>query len=281
MLKSGIGVFLLMIASWLPAMAGDPFKLAVQREYSPNLIKNSGFEELDTAGMPTEWGFDNCSRSKYIRPEVVSPGAGGRHAAKIGLADRDNPELYGYWVQTVRNMQEGRKYYLALKVWNKNINFTYWIQNDGGKTPMTLIVPFFSPPGDIGTEVLPKFIDSNWVRGFRKNAWNAVEGEFEVPEKSEITAIALRLGCYASTQGEVVIDDVYLGLAANRVKVKITGSGLKEIAVYTETGARVLTQELNPNVVTQNWNFELPSRYTGYCFRIEDVKGHSYQRKLE
>lgn len=264
-------------------IAAQPFQLTVKRTYSPNLLTNPGFEKIGKNRMPEGWSFDNCCKSEYLQPSIA-PGCNGRYAAKISIADRDNEELYGYWLQAMRNLPGGRKYYLAMNLKVKDFNGSFWLALDypGKKPDWHGVKPCFNAPNDTSGDLLLKFVNPAYVMAIPRDTWTVVEREFDVPEGPVENIAALRcFGAYSATQGEVAIDDVFFADATNRVDVEIAGLNLKKISIAPNTGKAIAEKVLDPKLENQSWSFSLPSRKVGYTFDVEDAKGNHYKVTLE
>lgn len=278
-------IFILMVAFVLNTSAKEKFTLKISKEYSPNILKNYGFENLEKKDKPLNWHFDNCSASPDLIPSISSQGAIDKHAALV--ITKGN--LFGYWLQGV-DVVEGQTYYASVELKVSETVGLLWIrtgQYHDGKSalhhPKSSTVLFSianSAHGESLKKVLVDFIDPAYLQGVSPDKWNTYSVEFTVPKGHGIDKYEFRAGAYGGEAGWVMIDNAYLGLAKYKLKLVLTGSELKSIRIVNTKNQEVFAQNLVGNDGEIIFDVELQSRQERYFIEIKDVNGKNYKRNI-
>lgn len=269
----------------LNMLAAESFELKTAREYSPNLLRNPGFEELDGSGKPSFWHFDNCSASKELESIILNDGAIGKNAAAVKTAGN----LFGYWMQEVK-VSEGKTYYAHANFKVNGPRALLWVKTaeySDGKSPLhhpksstEIYARAYPEHGEELKKVLQYFIDPFYIQAVSSSEWNLYSMEFTVPPGHNISKYAIRAGAYGGHSGRVMIDDVYIGLSKYILKLEISGSNLKKFKIMTQAGNTVALKELTSSSGVQSFEIELPSRTERYFVEVEDTHGKLYRRDI-
>jgi len=266
------------------ARGEDTFSLELKKEYSPNLLKNPGFEELDSKGNPEYWSFDNCSQSDQIKPEIVHDGVIGKNSAIVKTEGR----LFGYWRQNA-TVKEGERYcgYVQFKLNSRGLLWIKTSQYDDKKSPLhhpksstEIYAKAYPEHGDNLRKVLSDFIDESYIQPVSEKDWNRFSLEFTVPAGKGINNYEVRAGSYGGEKGWVMIDDAYFGLSKYMLKIKLSGKALKNIKIKSLDGSVIFEKKLNPETETYNFNAEIPSQVDRYYIEIQDGKGNINRRDI-
>lgn len=278
-------VFILLVAFVLSTNANEKFTLKISKEYSPNILENHGFENLDKKGNPLNWHFDNCSASPALIPSISSKGAIDKYAAVVTTEGN----LFGYWLQEV-DVIEDQTYYASIELKVSETTGLLWIQtsqyHDGKSAlhhPRSSTVLFSianSVHGESLKEVLKDFIDPVYLQGVSPDKWNTYSVEFTVPKGHGINKYGFRAGAYGGSAGWVMIDNAYFGLTKYKLKLTLTGNGLKNIRIVDVRNKEFFAQNLVGENDKTEFEVELPSRQESYFVEIEDINGKNYRRKI-
>jgi hypothetical protein len=278
-------IFMVVSAFILNINAGEEFSLEMQKQYSPNLLKNTGFEKLDKARKPLHWHFDNCSRSSDIKPGIKAKGAIDKFAALITTAGN----LYGYWMQEV-SVIEGKTYYASVNFKVYKAKGLLWIktgQYHDGKSALhhprssTVLMDVAAyEHGESLKKILQDFIEPAYLQGVSSDKWNEYSVEFTVPKGHGIDKYAFRTGAYGGNSGWIMVDNVYFGLAKYKLKLTVTGKNLKSLRIINANNKEIFSQNIAGRNGKVIFEVELPSRQERYFVEIKDVNGKSYRRDI-
>ena len=257
--------------------------IRLSREEAPNLLKNSGFEQLDRRGMPTGWSFDNCAVSPQITAAVVPDGTRGNMAVVDSAGN-----LSAYWSQSAE-VKGGNTYYAEVKFRTTGPRCLLWLKTpqwSDGKSPMhhplsqtELYARAYPWHGEQMKKALSDFIDPRYLRGIDREQWNRYGIEFKVPAGHGITSYQVRGGAYFGEGGRAMLDDFYFGLAETRITAEIAGTGLRSYAVVDAQG-KILHQGRLADAPVQRIRFTLPSRVEPYTLKIIGPGGQIFSRSL-
>jgi hypothetical protein len=271
MIKPAIVTLLLFTAGLV--RGAEPFSMTLEKEYSPNLLQNPGFEELDARGNPKFW-LQQRVPNTHLEMGVTTEGAIGKYAAYVNIIN--SVGVYGYWSQHVKIQNAGR--YCSVVALKADCDAVLALNPIGGGRARQSIsrTVFADGCGAKERTLLANFIDPAYLLPISDTDWNYYSVEFSAPAGTN--TYDFTVGAKAANSGLIKIDDAYCGLAKYTLNGVIKGLGLKSIRIKDGDGKILYSSEFMPNKIENNIRAELPSRLGNYSLEITDTQGNVHKR---
>lgn len=253
---------LLLALPLVPLFGEESLKLRIVP--SPNLIKNPGFVHVDGAGLPLEWTFDNCSKSRHFKSRVV------KHPEGNYLAVDSAWGQFGYWMQSVP-LKKDESYYASCEIQSDGPGFMIWLQcmrnktaEDGKGFYKQYRAQAFLRTGLAMREALRDFVDENLLTSLCPDQWSRIGCEVVLPKDAKDCRCEVRMGVYSGYAGQMRFRKPVFRKMASELKAEIRGTGWTELRIR---GAKPASVKLDPTLETQNCSVVLPRAL--YCYKVE------------
>ena len=253
---------LLLALPLVPLFGEESLKLRIVP--SPNLIKNPGFVHVDGDGLPLEWTFDNCSKSRHFKSQVVRHQDGNCLAVDAAWCE------FGYWMQTIP-LKKGASYYVSCDAQSDGPNVMIWIQCKQGKKVAGKDVfrkefraRSFFRNGLAMRNALQDFVDETLLTPLGPNQWSRVGCEVVLPKNVDGCRCEVRIGVYSGSTGQIRLRNPVFREMKSELKAEIIGTGWTELRIL---GAKPASVKLDPAQATQSCSFVLPRAM--YLYKVE------------
>ncbi|MBO4490610.1 MAG: hypothetical protein J5944_04530 [Lentisphaeria bacterium] len=270
-----------MRRKWIAVLLAAPLMLAAAGEEtdalsfrfipSANLIKNSDFGQLNEEKLPSDWTFDNCSRSPVFR--TIVSGEGADRFLEVTSAWSQ----FGYWLQKVP-VQAGKTYYASCEYQTDGPCGGLWIQGETEKGHKFRSVNEISSRfGDLLTEQMRDFVPERYIYRVGPDRWCRLEKEFTLPADKGDGVCQLRVGVYGGFAGYVRLRNPVLREAACGLEIRIAGQGWTELRVQ---GAKPEVMKLDPASSEQTVSTVLPGVCRYICAELTGLSGVKVSKEV-
>jgi len=266
---------LLLALPLVPLFGEEALKLRIVP--SPNLIRNAGFIHVDGDGLPLEWIFDNCSKSRHFKSQVV------RHPEGNYLAVDSAWCKFGYWMQTIP-LKKGTSYYASCDTRSDGPNVMIWIQCKQDETVAGKKVfrkefrtRSFFRNGMAMRKELRDFVDENLLTSLGPDRWSRIGCEVVLPKDVDGCQCEVRIGVYSGDMGQICLRNPVFREMGSELNAQISGTGWTELRI---PGAKPASVKLDPALATQSISFILPRAMYLYKVELIGTQGKTITREI-